>query len=166
MVEKNSLNYLFLKRFTRLLHVFLPLSRLSLNVHQPNERIYSHPLVLILLILINEGGLQFVIYYVGLLPKQYYDQLGKSPDKRDIPAFRLLVLRSFGLIISNALLKSVSSLLSSILYVKWRTRLIFYLHSFYFTQKRYYHVLNTTQQNPNKRDDEQIIVYENYSVEA
>jgi ABC-type uncharacterized transport system fused permease/ATPase subunit len=164
MSEKNSLNYLFLKRFIRLLHVFLPLSRLSLNIHHFNERIYSHPLILILLTLINEGGLQFVIYYVGLLPKQYYDQLGKSPDKRDFHAFRLLIVRSFGLIILNALLKSLSNLLSSILYVKWRTRLVLYLHSFYFTQKRYYHISNTTQQNSNKKDDDLTSVYENYTV--
>jgi ABC-type uncharacterized transport system fused permease/ATPase subunit len=164
MSEKNSLNYLFLKRFVRLLHVFLPLSRLSLNVHHPNERIYSHPLILILLTLINESGLQFVIYYVGLLPKQYYDQLGKAPDKRDFPAFRWLIVRSFALIALNALLKSLSILLSSILYVKWRKRLVFYLHSFYFTQKRYYHVSNTTQQNLNKREDYPTPVYENYTI--
>jgi len=166
MSTKNSFNYLFLKRFARLLHVFLPLSRLSLNVHSDNERIYSHPLILVLLILINEIALQFVIYFVGLLSSEYFVQLGKSPGERDFVAFRWLVLRSFALVTLNALLKSLSPLLSSLLYVKWRMSLVFYLHSFYFTQRRYYHLSNTTQQNQNKREDDHAEVYQNYLVQT
>ena len=103
MSAANSFNYLFLKRFAGLLHVFLPLSRLSLNVHQQyQEPLYTHPLILILLILVNEVGLQVVIYFVGLIPAQYYHQLGVRPDQRDFAKFRWLVLRSFGLVIVNA----------------------------------------------------------------
>lgn len=133
MSSTNSLNYLFLKRFIHLLRIFLSFS---------NEYSYSHPLILVLIILINEVGLQVVIYFVFLLPADYYVALGKPPAERDFHAFRLLVIRSFGLVALNALLKSLSSFLASILYIKWRTRLIMYLHSFYFTQRRYYHVLN------------------------
>jgi len=166
MSEKNSFNYVFLKRFAHLLHVFLPFSRLSLNVHNQNERFYSHPLFLILLVLANEVGLQFVIYYVLLLPSAYYRALGKPTDQRDFSAVRWLVLRSFALVALDAFLKSLSSLLSSLLYVQWRTKLVLYLHSFYFTQQRYYHISNTTQQNPNKRENDHSIVIENYTIQT
>ena len=163
MSEKNSLNYLFLKRFAQLLHVFLPLSRLSLNVH---ESIYLHPLILILLILINEVGLQFVIYYVGLLPSAFYTELSRPPDQRNFQFVKWLIIRSFAFVALNAFLKSFSVFLSSILYVRWRTRLVLYLHSFYFTQQRYYHVSNTTQQIPNRRDDDRISVYDNHAIQT
>ncbi|CAF2404028.1 unnamed protein product [Rotaria sp. Silwood2] len=166
MSTTNSFNYLFLKRFAHLLHVFVPFSRLSLNVHNHNERIYTHPLILLLLILINEVGLQFVIYLVGLLPSQFYVELSKTPDKRDFAIFRWLVIRSFGYVTLNAFLKSLSTFLSSILYVKWRMRLVLYLHSFYFTQQRYYHLSNTTQQNQNRNDDDHVSAYENHSIQT
>jgi ABC-type uncharacterized transport system fused permease/ATPase subunit len=165
MNTKNSFNYLFLKRLAHLLYIFVPFSRLSLNVQNHNERFYSHPLILILLILVNESGLQFVIYYVGLLPSQFYDELTKAPEKRDFPLFRWLVICSFAFVALNAFLKSLSTFLSSLLYVKWRTRLVLYLHSFYFTQQRYYHLLNTTQQNQNREDD-QVPAYENHTVQT
>ena len=47
----------------------------------------------------------------------------------------------------NVFFASLSTFLSSLLYIKRRTKLVLYLHSFYFTRRRYYHVLNTTQQN-------------------
>jgi ABC-type uncharacterized transport system fused permease/ATPase subunit len=166
MSTKNSFNYLFVKRLAHLLHVFLPLSRLSINVHGHHEHIYSHPLVLVLLILINESALQFVIYYVGLLSSEFLTELSKVPDKRDFVAFRWLTLRAFALVILNALLISLSTFLSSLLYVKWRMRLVLYLHSFYFTKHRYYHISNTTQQNSNKQDDEQTSAYQNYSIQT
>jgi ABC-type uncharacterized transport system fused permease/ATPase subunit len=143
----NSFNLIFIRRLTQLVHIFLPLSRLSVNVHHNyRERIYLHPLVLILLLLANEGTLQYIIYLVGLVPSSYYSALGKPPNERDFGAFRWLVLRSFSLIIANALLKSSSDFLSSLLYVQWRMRLVVHLHSFYFTQKRYYHLLNAKQE--------------------
>ncbi|CAF3652243.1 unnamed protein product [Rotaria socialis] len=166
MSTKNGFNYLFLKRFAHLLHVFVPFSRLSLNVHHPDERIYSHPLIIVLLILINEGILQYIIYIVGLIPSEYYVELSKPLDKRDFTVFRWLIVRSFGFVALNAFLKSLSTFLSSILYVKWRARLILYLHSFYFTQNRYYHLSNTTQQNQNRPNDENIPAYENYSIQT
>ncbi|UJR20946.1 hypothetical protein I4U23_024055 [Adineta vaga] len=165
MSEKNSLNYLFVKRIAHLLHIFLPLSRLSLNDHNYRERLYTHPLILIFFILCNAIGLQFVIYYVGLLPSEFYVQLSKSPEQRDFPVFHRLVIRAFGFVILNAFLKSLSTFLSSILYVKWRMRLVLYLHSFYFTKQRYYHLLNTTQQNRND-NDQAAIVYENYTIQT
>ncbi|CAF1297455.1 unnamed protein product [Rotaria sordida] len=165
MSTTNSFNYLFLKRLVHLFHVFLPFSRLSLNVYNHNEPIYTHPLILILLILINEIGLQFIIYLVGLLPSQYYVELSKTPDKRDFVIFRWLVIRSFGYVALNAFLISLSVFLSSLLYVKWRMRLVSYLHSFYFTQQRYYHLLNTTQQNQNRNDNDHISTYENHSIQ-
>ena len=166
MSTQNSFNYLFLKRFANLIHIFLPFSRLSLNVHNHYERIYSHPLVLILLILINEVGLQFVIYFVGLLPSEFYDQLTKPAEQRDMSLFRWLVLRSFAFVALNAFLMSLSTFLSSILYVKWRLRLVLYLHSFYFTQQRYYHLANTTQQNQNKTDDDRPLAFENHTIQT
>jgi ABC-type uncharacterized transport system fused permease/ATPase subunit len=166
MSSKNSLNYLFLKRFIHLLHIFLPFSRLSLNVYNQNERFYSHPLFLILLITINEVGLQFIIYFVGLIPSHFYDELGKSPDKRDFPAFRWLIVRSFAYVALNALLISLSTFLSSILYIKWRTRLVVYLHSVYFTQQRYYHVLNTTQQNQNNNNNDHVLDYQKHPIQT
>jgi ABC-type uncharacterized transport system fused permease/ATPase subunit len=122
--------------------------------------------VLVLLILINESALQFVIYYVGLLSSEFLTELSKVPDKRDFVAFRWLTLRAFALVILNALLISLSTFLSSLLYVKWRMRLVLYLHSFYFTKHRYYHISNTTQQNSNKQDDEQTSAYQNYSIQT
>ncbi|CAF1515622.1 unnamed protein product, partial [Adineta steineri] len=77
MGAENSFNYLFLKRIGRLLRILLPFSRLSLNIHNYNERIYTHPLILVLLILINEIGLQYVIYVVGLLSSVFLDELTK-----------------------------------------------------------------------------------------
>ena len=156
MKTSHGFNYLFCKRFARLLHVFLPLSRLSLNVQQNREYFFSHPLVLILIILLNEGALQYIIYLVGLLPSKFYTALGKPEGERDFGAFRWLVIRSFIFVIANAFLKSLSTLLSSLLYVKWRTRLVLYLHSVYFTKQRYYHLINTTQQCQT-REDEQIV---------
>jgi ABC-type uncharacterized transport system fused permease/ATPase subunit len=166
MSTENSLNYLFLKRFAHLLHVFLPLSRLSLNVPNYNERIYSHPLILVLIILINEGALQFVIYFVGLVSSQFLVELSRSPDKRDFPAVRWLIIRSFALVALNAFLISLSTFLSSILYVKWRMRLVLYLHSFYFTQQRYYHLLNTTQQNLQKSEDDDPPAFQNHTIQT
>jgi ATP-binding cassette subfamily D (ALD) protein 4 len=169
MSTKNSFNYIFLKRFAHLIHVFLPISRLSLNVHDYKEGISTHPLFLIFLILINQIGLQFIIYYVGLIPSEFYVELSKSPKERDFPLFLWLVFRALAYAILNAFLKSLSSFLSSILYVKWRMRLVLYLHSFYFTQQRYYHLLNTTQQNPNRQiddDDDRASVYRNYTTQT
>ena len=166
MNTTNSLNYLFLKRFTYLLHVFIPLSRLSLNVYNYDERVYTHPLVLILLLLLNEVGLQFIIYLVGLLPSKFYVALTQSPNERDLSAFRWLVIRSLGYVALNAFLKSLSTFLSSILYVKWRMRLILYLHSFYFTKQRYYHLSNTTQRNQDRIDDHHGLTYENPTMQT
>ncbi|CAF0842871.1 unnamed protein product [Adineta ricciae] len=164
MSGRNSFNYLFAKRIAHLLHIFLPLSRLSLNSYK--EGIYAHPLVLIFLLLANEIGLQFVIYFVGLLPSQFYVELIKAPDQRNFSLFRWLVIRAFGLVILNAFFKSLSTFLSSVLYVKWRMRLVLYLHSIYFTKQRYYHLLNTTQQNHNRSDHDQASVYENQTVQT
>ena len=164
MSGRNSFNYLFVKRIAHLLHIFVPFSRLSSNSHK--EGIYAHPLVLIFLLLVNEIGLQFVIYFVGLLPSQFYVELSKTPDQRNFSLFRRLVIRSFGLVILNAVLKSLSTFFSSVLYVKWRMRLVLYLHSIYFTKQRYYHLLNTTQQNHNRSDYDQESVYENQIVQT
>ncbi|CAF1533875.1 unnamed protein product [Rotaria sp. Silwood1] len=156
MSSTNSFNCLFIKRLANLFRVFLSLSRLSLNGHHHyREQWYFHPLILLLLILINEGTLQFIIYLVGLLPSAFYAELRKPPNQRDHPGFRWLVLRSFVFVILNALLKSSSIFFSSVLYVKWRMRLVSYLHSFYFTQQRYYHLLNTAQQNQTRENDSQ-----------
>jgi len=168
MSERNSFNYLFLQRFAELFHVFFPLSRLSLKVYDYQERIYTHPIILILLILLNESALQFVIYFVGLLPSEFYTSLSKPVDQRDYSAFHWLIVRSFTLVCFNAFLKSFSVFLSTLLYVKWRTRLVLYLHSFYFTQQRYYHLANTTQKhsNPIRDHDDQISVYENQAMQT
>ncbi|CAF1507052.1 unnamed protein product [Adineta steineri] len=166
MGAENSFNYLFLKRIGRLLRILLPFSRLSLNIHNYNERIYTHPLILVLLILINEVGLQYVIYVVGLLSSVFLDELTKPVDQRDFPAFRWLVVRSFALVILNALLIAASTFLSSILYVKWRMRLVLHLHSFYFAKRRYYHLLNTTQQNTSRSKDDNLSTYQNYNIQT
>ncbi len=166
MSSTNSLNYLFVKRFVHLVHIFIPFSRLSLNVENHKEHFYSHPLILIFFLLINEVGLQFIIYFVGLLPKEFYSQLSKSPDKRDFPAFRWLIIRSFAYVALNAFLKSFSTFFSSILYIKWRGRLVTYLHSFYFTQQRYYHLLNTTQQNQNNDNHDHESAYQNHAIQT
>ncbi|CAF2550533.1 unnamed protein product [Rotaria sp. Silwood2] len=148
--------------FIHLLHVFLPLSRLSLNVHHHyREQWYSHPLIILLLIFFNEGALQYIIYLVGLLPSAFYIELRKPSNQRDYSVFVWLVLRSFAYVILNALLKSLSIFLSSLLYVKWRMRLVLYLHSFYFTQQRYYHLLNMTQQKQTREND-----YQNHSIQT
>ncbi len=147
---KNSFNYLFLKRFAYLLHVFLPLSRLPLNVHHDNERIYSHALILVLLILISEIALQFVIYFVGLLSSEYLVQLGKSSGERDFVAFRWLVIRSFAYLTLKALLKSFSPLLSSLLYqiqhnkIKIKEKMIMqeYIKIIQYKRKKYIEKLN------------------------
>ncbi|CAF5159267.1 unnamed protein product, partial [Rotaria sp. Silwood1] len=44
-------------------------------------------------------------------------------------------------------------------------RLVLYLHSFYFTQQRYYHLSNTTQQNQNRNDNDHVSTYENHSIQ-
>lgn len=157
METNPGFNYLFCKRFVRLLHVFLPLSRLSVNINDhKREQFYSHPLFLILLLLLNEGALQYVIYLVGLLPSKYLGQFNKPRSQIDFGTFRWLIIRSFLLVILNACLKSLSIVFSSLLYVKWRTRLVLYLHSLYFTKQRYYHLINTTQQCQT-HDDESIV---------
>ena len=166
MASTNSFNFGFFKRLFHLLHVFLPFSIRSSSVPDHDERIYSNPSILILLILVNGVGLQFVIYFVGLLPSAYYAELTKEPDQRNLSIVNWLIVRSFFLIILNAFLKSLSTLLSSILYVRWRTRLVLYLHSFYFTQQRYYHVSNTTQQNPNRREDDTTVTQINYTIQT
>lgn len=152
MKENHGFNFLFFKRSFRLLHVFIPFSRLSLNVHYERERLYSHPLILILLILINEGLLQFVISKVLLIPSEFYEQLPKPTTERDPVVFRWLVIRSFAWVALDAFLMSLSKLLSSLLYIKWRIRLVSYLHSLYFTRQRYYHISNTTQQTGNRQN--------------
>lgn len=166
MGKTNGFNFLFFKRFLRLFHVFVPLSRLSLNVQQSHERFYAHPLFLILLVLVNEGALQFVISRVLLIPSAFYEQLPKPPAERDSVAFRWLVIRSFGWVVLDAFLTALSKLLASFLYIKWRIRLTAYLHALYFTRQRYYHISNTTQQNGNKRDEDQALVYENYTIQT
>ena len=137
MGRTNSFNLEFLKRFFRLFSVFFSTSSNALQTNDYRERFYSHPFILVLLILLTGVALQFVIYFVGLLPSAFYKAL----------------TRSFGLVAINAFLKSLSTLLSSILYVKWRTRLVLYLHSLYFTKLRYYHLTNTTQQNLKNREE-------------
>lgn len=167
MKARNGLNYAFVKRIARLLHVFLPLSRLSADGHNKHhERIYTHPLVLILFILINEVGLQFVIYFVGLVPSQFYRELGRAPSERNASVFRWLVVRAFCLVTLNAFLKSLSTFLSSTLYVRWRVRLVLYLHSLYFTKQRYYHLLNANQSNQNRTEEDTATVYANHSVQT
>lgn len=151
MSQSNGFNLLFFKRSLRLFHVFLPLSRLSID--QYRESLLLHPLTLVIAGLLNEGALQYIIYLVGLLPSKYYTELGKPVDTRNQSSFRWLVLRSFCLVILNALLKSLSTFLSSLLYVKWRLRLVVYLHSFYLTKQRFYHLLNTTHENCGKLQD-------------
>lgn len=166
MKENHGFNFLFFKRSFRLLHVFVPLSRLSLNVHQSHERFYSHPLFLILLILINEAALQFVISRVLLIPSAFYELLPKPAAERDPVAFRWLVIRSFAWVAFDAFLASLSKFLSSLLYIKWRIRLVSYLHSLYFTRQRYYHVTNTTQQNGNRQGNARVLIYENYAIQT
>jgi len=153
MGRTNSFNLEFLKRFFRLFSVFFSTSSNALQTNDYRERFYSHPFILVLLILLTGVALQFVIYFVGLLPSAFYKALTQPADQRDFSAFHWLLFRSFGLVAINAFLKSLSTLLSSILYVKWRTRLVLYLHSLYFTKLRYYHLTNTTQQNLKNREE-------------
>ncbi|CAF1236420.1 unnamed protein product [Didymodactylos carnosus] len=170
----HGLNLLFLKRFYKLFHVFIPISRLSLTNIDKNSSTpkyscpYLHPLLLILVILGNEGLLEYVIYLVGLLPAKFYVQLGASPNNRDIPAFKWLVIQSFVYVCFNAFLKSSSHFLASILYVKWRTSLVCYLQTFYFTKQRYFHLSNTTyeQKYKQKQEEESRQTYKNYTLQA
>ncbi|UJR17352.1 hypothetical protein I4U23_004247 [Adineta vaga] len=80
----------------------------------------------------------------GLLPSQYSFQLGKSSTERNLSEFHWLIIRSFFYVALDAFFKSLSTFLSSIIYIQWRKRLTVYLHSLYFTEQHYYHVLNPT----------------------
>ena len=154
MSSKNSFNFEFLKRFLHLLRIFIPFSCHSKYAIDHKERFYSHSLVVICLILANEIGLQFVIYLVGQLSGAFTSALSISRDQRNYSAFTWLVIRSFGLVVLNAILMAFSIFLSSILYLKWRTRLVTYIHSYYFTKQRYYHLLNSrtnSVDNPDQR---------------
>ena len=167
MANTKSFNIEFLKRFRHLLSVLFPLPCRSTTVQKPpDERIYLHPTILILIILLNSIVLEFVIYYVGLLPSNYYTSLTSKPEERDMSAFRSLILRSFILVIINAILQSFSILFASILYVRCRTRIVLYLQSFYFTERRYYHLANTTQTNKNILGNEQITYQKNDSIQS
>ncbi|CAF0768720.1 unnamed protein product [Didymodactylos carnosus] len=169
----HGLNFLFLKRFYNLFHVFIPISRLSLkNIDESSSTsccsCYQHPLLLIFLILANEGLLQYIIYLVGLLPSKFYVQLSASPNNRDLPMFRWLVLQAFIYVCINAFLKSLSQFLASVLYVKWRTNLVCYLQTLYFTKQRYYHLSNTTyeQKTQQKQQQENSRTYKNYTLQT
>ncbi|CAF1250936.1 unnamed protein product [Adineta ricciae] len=112
MPSENNFNYLFIKRFIQLFRAILS------NPSDFNGHFYSHPLTLILLITVNQISLQFVIYLVGLLPSEYNFQLGKSPSERNLSEFHWLIIRSFLYVAINALLKSLSTFLSSILSIQ------------------------------------------------
>lgn len=159
MVNTKSFNIEFLKKFFRLLTILTRTRNFS------NERIYSQPFVFIILILLVSIGLEFVIYYVGLLPSEFYVELKKKADERDRSIFRNLVFRSFLLVIIDAFLTALVKLLSSILYIRWRTRIVLYLHSFYFTDQRYYHLINTTQSTKTNLVNDQIRFRRNYSIQ-
>lgn len=61
----------------------MAVSRISGDHDNIKEPFYYHPLVLVFLMILNEVGLQFAIYFVILLPEQFTDELIKSSDKRD-----------------------------------------------------------------------------------
>lgn len=136
--SSNSSNFgvLFFKRQWRLFGIMF-------------HSIKSASSIMFIFLIILSLALQVIIYEAGLVPSMYFEVLGA----KDYDAFKSVAIYSMEIIIINALMKSVVTYLSQLLYVKWRGMLCSYLHAKYFTANNYYklNVVNPSLDNLDQR---------------
>ena len=89
---------------------------------------------------------EFIIYAVGLIPSQFYQVLG---DK-DWPGFVDKTLKSIGIILAIAVVKSIKSYTALVLNLTWRQVLTRAIHRLYYAGIHYYqlNVLDKYVDNP------------------
>ncbi|XP_002739244.1 lysosomal cobalamin transporter ABCD4-like [Saccoglossus kowalevskii] len=123
-------DWLFVKRFWCLLKIMFP-------------RWKSVSVLLVVLLVIVSLMQQFIIYWVGLIPSQYYAVLGEKDEE----GFKELVPKSLYLIIAVAIARSANQYLCDILYLFWRQYLTSWLHNKYFKKFVYYQLNVMLQSN-------------------
>ncbi|XP_070578295.1 lysosomal cobalamin transporter ABCD4-like [Ptychodera flava] len=131
-------DWLFVKRFWRICKIIFP-------------RVKSSSFFLFMLLLVVALTEQFIVYWVGLIPSQYYAVLGE----KDHEGFKILVPRSLFLIVAVATAKSANQYLCDVLYIFWRHYLTRLLHKKYF-QKFIYYQLNVVLQEKVDNVDQRI----------
>jgi ATP-binding cassette subfamily D (ALD) protein 4 len=99
--------------------------------------------LLFITLLINLVSLELIIYQVGLLSGKFY----KILSDKNLYGFRDLAIISIGMIIANAILKSSSIYISSLLRIIWRKYLTLYLNENYFANKNFYNIQIQTKKN-------------------
>ncbi|PIK48919.1 ATP-binding cassette sub-family D member 4 [Apostichopus japonicus] len=118
-----SLDAVFLRRFAHILKIIFPalLSRIS---------------GLFILLLVVAVGEQVAVYFVGLIPSNFYHVL----PAKDWAGFWSTLSESIMYIVLVASIKSAKQYISGILYVHWRESLTLYIHREYFQSANYYQI--------------------------
>lgn len=118
-----GLDFLFLKRFANILRILFPevLSKIS---------------ALFLLLLVVAAGEQVAVYFVGLIPSNFYHVL----PAKDWQGFWETLFQSLLYIVLVASIKSGKQYISSILYIHWRESLTMHIHREYFQNDNYYQI--------------------------
>ncbi|XP_072021661.1 lysosomal cobalamin transporter ABCD4-like [Amphiura filiformis] len=119
--KKYRCDFLFLKRFRRILGLCFP-------------GCFSPHTALFLLLLIVAVGEQIAVYYVGLIPSEFYSVL----PVKNFDGFMEVLWQSLLYIILIAVNKSARQYISSLLYIRWREALTAYIHKYYFRNFTYY----------------------------
>ncbi|XP_077989164.1 lysosomal cobalamin transporter ABCD4-like [Glandiceps talaboti] len=133
--KKYKCDWLFVKRFWQLWKIMF-------------DKLKSASSMLFFLLLIVALTEQFIIYYVGLIPSQYYGVLGEKDEE----GFRQLVPRSLFLIIAVATARSANQYLCDVLYIFWRQNITCWLHNKYFRKFTYYQLNVILQDNVDNVD--------------
>lgn len=123
VVKYYGFNWQFLVRVTKL-HKFLFPSWTSI------------PVFLFVFILLVRCLEEYVGYYVGLISSDYYQVLG---DK-DFDAFVQVTLKSLGMIVLIAFIKTTRIWFQEMIVVSWRLAMTTTLNQKYFQHHSFYHI--------------------------
>lgn len=123
-----NLNKIVFRRFTRILK--------SLFTKKS-----SNTILLTLLLLVLCIGQQFIIYYIGMIPSNFFKILGEKNET----GFTPLLIRAFVLILLISLCNSTIKLTSGHLYVMWREKLTNLIQRKYFSSSTVLYSVNVAQ---------------------
>eukprot|EP00127_Corallochytrium_limacisporum_P004895 Clim_evm39s191 gene=Clim_evmTU39s191 len=157
--SRNGFNLLFFSRLRRIGTVLLGKieSDNNLNDYQwanipiLGTMLAKHPVWLITLLIGFNILTEVVIYFVGLIPSQFYKVLGE----RDTSAFTQLFLYSMMLILCVSLAEAFKIFFAGVIKVSWRGRLCTVLNQGFFARSVLYPAL-TFQDSPVRDADQRM----------
>ncbi|CAI2354226.1 unnamed protein product [Caenorhabditis sp. 36 PRJEB53466] len=132
-----ALDFLFLRRFWRLLKILFPIHRRSITVWTA------------VAVLVSSFVDQVMTFLVGIQPSLFYEALGN----RDLDLFKLLCARGAAIIVGKAFTLSLVKYLANMLAIKSRQMCNLTMHRLYFKRQAFFKLSSSGDvlDNPDQR---------------